>query len=366
MEQAPYKPSPSAFYSFEKQGDASFFWIACGVCVIHLLAIGLSFLSFHPPLQESRQKIVVKTVKLNPQLPPLTPITSSLPQPIKQEEPLPLPVPPVSPEPAKLEEAKDKSELPIESVQPVIVPPVETQPTPAPEAPKKKEVAKASSHSDSKPQIKPVPEPKPVSKETKKPAVPKQPAPVKKTPPAPPKPPKTSKPTPEEIAAKEAERARQQELIAAQEQAKARQRESLAKAKENIAKIKETSDKINTPKLVNLDQTEIPKQIEKLQIDALPTGTAGSVELSSKEMNYRDEMAYRLQLALKLPEYGEIKIKLTVERSGKVAQVQIVTSESPKNRQYIEKTVPSLIFPAFGNNFAHSSQYTFLITLNNG
>lgn len=118
-------------------------------------------------------------------------------------------------------------------------------------------------------------------------------------------------------------------------------------------------------KLASLDSTAIPKQIEQLQIDALPVGSTVPVDLSAKEVSYRDEIAYRLKMALKLPDYGEVKIKLTLDRSGKVASVQSVHAESTKNKQYIEKTVPSLIFPPFGTNFAQAAQYTFMITLNN-
>ena len=93
--------------------------------------------------------------------------------------------------------------------------------------------------------------------------------------------------------------------------------------------------------------------------------TAELKELNDKEIGYRDELAGRLKLLLRLPEFGEVKIKLTLSRAGKVAKVSIVSAESAANRTYIEKTIPTLSFPSFGNNFGTLPEYTFLISLSN-
>lgn len=58
-------------------------------------------------------------------------------------------------------------------------------------------------------------------------------------------------------------------------------------------------------------------------------------------------------------------MNLTLNRSGKVAKVAIISAESIVNSKYIEKTLPELSFPAFGTNFAAASEYTFMITLSN-
>ena len=87
--------------------------------------------------------------------------------------------------------------------------------------------------------------------------------------------------------------------------------------------------------------------------------------MGDHEVSYRDELANRLKLLLRLPEYGEVKVKLTIERSGKIAKVLIISSESSANRKYIEKTLPGLTFPQFGTRFGDVDQYTFSITLGN-
>lgn len=144
---------------------------------------------------------------------------------------------------------------------------------------------------------------------------------------------------------------------------KARQKELMAKAKESIAKISQNRDKQPSYSSSNIAEANIPKAIESLQIDTLFLGD--TVTLTTREVSYRDEIAHRLKLGLRLPDYGEVKIKLTLERSGKVSNLQIVSSKNQKNKQYIEKTLPTLTFAGFGDNFKGLDQYTFTICLNN-
>jgi colicin import membrane protein len=145
---------------------------------------------------------------------------------------------------------------------------------------------------------------------------------------------------------------------------KARQRELLAKAKESMSKAGQARSHVSSSSSSSpIAQADVPKAIGSLQIDTFSLGEP--VSLTTKETSYRDEIAHRLKLGLRLPDYGEVKIKLTLERSGKVSHVQIVSSKNAKNKQYVEKTIPTLTFPSFGDNFDDSQYYTFVICLNN-
>ena len=73
----------------------------------------------------------------------------------------------------------------------------------------------------------------------------------------------------------------------------------------------------------------------------------------------------RLKLYLKLPEMGVVRIKLTVERDGRVSHVAILYTESEKNKAYVEKTIPTLTMPAFGDRFKNKNNHIFPITLSN-
>ncbi|MFN4175049.1 MAG: energy transducer TonB, partial [Parachlamydiaceae bacterium] len=112
----------------------------------------------------------------------------------------------------------------------------------------------------------------------------------------------------------------------------------------------------------SLDSISLPSQLGELKIDNLAISTESS--LSVRERGYRDELASRLKLTLKLPEYGVVKLKLTLNRLGKVTDVTIVQSESAGNKGHIKKALPSISFPPFGDNFIGHETYTFQITLN--
>jgi outer membrane biosynthesis protein TonB len=175
----------------------------------------------------------------------------------------------------------------------------------------------------------------------------------------------------------EAEKKSQQEAAAAQEVVRQKQQAQLAKTKENLSKLSESRGKVNSsasasPSL-NLATTNLPQEVKSLQIDALPnggvigslTGERGGKEGGVREVNYRDKIAAHLKKALKLPEYGEVTVKLTLDRSGKVVKVESVKSESTKNKAFIERALPTLVLPPFGKEFSDLSQQTFLITLEN-
>ena len=146
-----------------------------------------------------------------------------------------------------------------------------------------------------------------------------------------------------------AERERQQKLVAA--------------AQERMAKITGSRD-TTASKSTGKGFSSLPHAIASLEIDSLST-LSGGPSLSPHEMTYREEIAARLKLLLRLPEYGDVKVNLTLDRTGKVFKIAIVNSESAANRKYIEKVLPEMSFPGFGTNFASAPQYTFAITLSN-
>jgi colicin import membrane protein len=261
-------------------------------------------------------------------------------------------------------EAAPKPEVPKAEPPP---PPVQSPPKPLapPKAPKPVAVPK-------KP---PVAKPAPAKPVTKTPAPAKQPAKPKATPKpvAKPKPaPVKASPAPKadntareaEAAQKQKELQQQQEKEAAQKQERQRQQKLIAEAQESIAKIGAVRDTVTPGKGGSPSLTAVSSIPISLHIDAMPA-VAGAPELSFKEVAYRDELAGRLKLFLKLPEYGDVKVKLTLERSGKVVKVVVDSAESATNKKYIEKTLPTVSFPPFGSNFGSDAQYTFSITLSN-
>lgn len=78
---------------------------------------------------------------------------------------------------------------------------------------------------------------------------------------------------------------------------------------------------------------------------------------------YCEELVNRLQLMLRLPEYGEVKVLVTIDSNGVVRKVQIKESKSALNRSYIEKNMADVAFPCFGSNFPGEKDHTFFLAL---
>lgn len=367
--------------------DRSFILILAIVIGVHGLLIGWMaiFQTFSKPLPPPAPKrLLVQTVSLSS--PPTTIRTVEAPSEIAAIEPPVEEVPPPVGEPEEKlieEPVKEVVEAPkeIETPLPVAEAPPPPMPKPSPPEPKK---------AATKPAVK-KPAPKPVAP---KPAPPKKPTPApKKTPPKPtPKPapkkasppkqppkevtkpkkepekPKVDKAAAEKAAQEKKEAEKRAAEVLRQKEAekqaqKARQQKLLSEAQESIAKIGQSRDKSGPAKSSELSLTSLPVAISSLHIDDLP-GTS-TTAVSHGELSYRDELAGRLKLLLKLPEYGEVKVKLTLTRAGKVAKVVVVSAESTANKKHIEKTLPSLTFPGFGVNFNDAAEYTFVITLSN-
>lgn len=140
-------------------------------------------------------------------------------------------------------------------------------------------------------------------------------------------------------------------------------KEWIALAKEKIGKIALSSDRIPSSSHQSLKEIATPSPIENFITDLsfVDSGTTFNV----KESAYRDELGQRLRLYLKLPEYGEVKVKLTIDRMGKVTFTKVLSFQSAKNASFIEQQLPKLKMPPFGDNFKGASDYDFTIVLSN-
>lgn len=99
-------------------------------------------------------------------------------------------------------------------------------------------------------------------------------------------------------------------------------------------------------------KTSSPKQISTLASEALSFETA-----------YQDQLITFLEQALTLPEKGDVKLSLTLNRAGHVQAVSVKQTTSERNRTYVESTVPTLLLPPFDKQFKGESTHTFSITL---
>jgi hypothetical protein len=68
-------------------------------------------------------------------------------------------------------------------------------------------------------------------------------------------------------------------------------------------------------------------------------------EPSDFEPTDAERIALLLQELLQLPEYGEVKVELKIDRFGRLESCAILESRSAKNEQFLKKALPEVQFP---------------------
>lgn len=127
----------------------------------------------------------------------------------------------------------------------------------------------------------------------------------------------------------------------------------LSKARESLAALK------NQPQEASAARSNIVIPTLAPSVASLPQ-TSGPAELS-----YQDDLIVRLRSLLRLPEYGDVKVSLTIDRSGKVLAFEVLKSENAANKRYVDLHLPRCKFADFGKHFADEGSKTFQLTLSN-
>ncbi len=99
-----------------------------------------------------------------------------------------------------------------------------------------------------------------------------------------------------------------------------------------------------------------------------PTKTLAQTEPSTHSTNtlsYEQDLSQRLHKFLRLPEYGQVTIQLTLNRTGTVDKVNVLEAESQTNRDYIQKQLPNLRFVGFGKHYSGEEKHSFMLVLKN-
>jgi outer membrane biosynthesis protein TonB len=100
---------------------------------------------------------------------------------------------------------------------------------------------------------------------------------------------------------------------------------------------------------------DVPTELRTLAIDHREENF--NMEILS---NDSDAIVAYLHESLHLPDYGEVKIQLTVREDGSVAKLVVLKAESVKNKAYLEKNLPLLVFPSL-----ERKEQTFIFTFCN-
>lgn len=104
------------------------------------------------------------------------------------------------------------------------------------------------------------------------------------------------------------------------------------------------------------------------RIDPSASATSSSPEsfdfMDSTE-SYAEYLAFFLKQELKLPDFGEVKVEITLNKDGSVEKCLVLNSESIKNRRYLEERLPKLTFPNFKTNKTSKEKQHFVLTFCN-
>jgi len=151
-----------------------------------------------------------------------------------------------------------------------------------------------------------------------------------------------------------------QEKLLQKKQLQEKQNALIVDALSSLNKIEKNNFKSSQSTVSPSKNIEKTPQIQSLASESLITECQNEPH-SAEEKTYYDELVHRLKLHLKLPDTGDVRLKLTLNRQGKVVRVECIEAKSQKNKAHLEKTLPTIVFPAFGHNFTHEQTHTFLL-----
>jgi hypothetical protein len=102
--------------------------------------------------------------------------------------------------------------------------------------------------------------------------------------------------------------------------------------------------------LAKIDDKVYSKPQSKLDVPKVEGSSPSQIFFSEDDGNEEETLASFLHTSLNLPEFGEVKIQMTIKKDGTVARLTVLQAESHKNKAYLEKHLPLLRFPLILDN----------------
>ena len=88
-------------------------------------------------------------------------------------------------------------------------------------------------------------------------------------------------------------------------------------------------------------------------------------QVASTNPSYGEFLVGYLESTLDLPEFGQVKIQLVVDREGHVISSEILSSENLKNSEFLKNRLPQLTFPCFNDFGITEKCLTFTVSFQN-
>lgn len=89
------------------------------------------------------------------------------------------------------------------------------------------------------------------------------------------------------------------------------------------------------------------------------------IDTESEEDDYIGILVGHLHQLLVLPEYGEVKIRLSLRQDGSVVKLAVLNAQSKENRRYLETTLPHMRFPKLNGAYTNQKECDFILTFLN-
>ncbi len=81
--------------------------------------------------------------------------------------------------------------------------------------------------------------------------------------------------------------------------------------------------------------------------------------------SYEEYLVAYLQGALDLPERGDVKLRIEIDRFGRLSECEVLDSRNSKNAEFLKNRLPELTFPCFNDFGITDLTQTFTITFRN-
>jgi hypothetical protein len=86
---------------------------------------------------------------------------------------------------------------------------------------------------------------------------------------------------------------------------------------------------------------------------------------TAEDPRYSEFLIAYLQNTLDLPELGEVRMKIQIDRFGKLIDCEVLEAKSKKNEEFLKKELPDLSFPCLADFGILEASQTFTITFRN-
>jgi hypothetical protein len=124
-----------------------------------------------------------------------------------------------------------------------------------------------------------------------------------------------------------------------------------------LKELRESLKRLETqPPVESFQSLTPPKNIRNLEIDHVEKEVA---------TDYFLILAQTLKNELELPEYGDVKLELTILNNGRITKLRVMNASSDKNKRYLELKLPNLVLPPFSEDLKNQCEHTFTLTFCN-